>query len=137
MKTPYDAAIRVRQREIEDMRLAINVQINQLVHVERSETQTRAAMEREALAGSFDPAFSSHAYLSRMHAQRSRLQSDRAAMEEQLVRLRSRAAIAYGSCRVMEVAAQDYRAEAERLIANAEQTMIDDRSAAALSRPSF
>jgi hypothetical protein len=136
MKTPYDAAIRMQQREIEDMRVVINVQINQLVHNESSDAEARAAMEREAQVAAGDLNFSSYAYLSRMNALRVTLREDRTAMEERLAGLRSRAAMAYGSCRAMEVAANDYRAEEERVIVNAEQTMIDDRFAA-LHRSAF
>lgn len=136
MKTPYDAAIRVQQREIDDMRLAINVQINQLVTNQTNDAETSAAIAREAQLGACDPMFSSHAYLSRMNAVRANLQADKAAIEERLAGLRSRAASAYGSCRVMETAAHNYRAEEQRIVSNAEQTMIDDRSAAQ-PRPTF
>lgn len=137
MKTPYDAAIRLRQREIEDMRVAINVQINQIVHNENADAHARAMMAREAQVAAGDMHFSSHAYLSRMNALRTALSQDKTVIEERLVGLRSRAASAYGTCRAMETAAHHFRAEEERIVANAEQTMMDDRSAAIMPRAPF
>ena len=136
MKTPYDGAIRVQQREIDDVRVAINVQVNQLVQIESSRAAVDAAIEREAAMAASDVTFPHHNYVARMCAQRARLREDQALVDAQLVRLRSKAAAAYGSFRAIESAADGFRTLAERAIANAEQAQIDDRAAAALTRVS-
>ena len=131
MKTPYDSAMRIQQREIDDVRVAINVQVNQLVQVESSRAAVEAAMEREAAVAAGDVMFSSHAYVARMCAEKARLARDQAMIDAQLVGLRSKAVAAYSSFKAIETAADGFRETADRAIANAEQTHIDDFAATA------
>lgn len=134
MKTPYDGAMRVQQREIDDVRVAINVQVNQLVQIDSQRAEVDASIEREGEIAAGDMMFSYHAYVARMCAQRARLSEDKAVVDAQLSRLRSKAAAAYGSFKAIETAADGFRASAERDAANAEQAQADDRAAAAFLR---
>ena len=134
MKTPYDPAIRIGRRELDDVRIAINVQLNQLVQIQNERQGVDAAMTREAAAAAGDPIISSYAYLTRMRAERSRLDREGSAAGARLERLRDKAAAAYGSLRAIESAADDYRSEEARAAASAEQARIDDFSGAAYLR---
>lgn len=134
MKTPYDGAMRVQQREIDDVRVAINIQVNQLVQVETSRTAVDAAIARETAIAADDVLISSHAYVERMRAVRARLTEDQAAIDARLGQLRAKAAAAYGSLKAIESAADNFRDEAERASASAEQSRLDDFAAAALVR---
>lgn len=129
MKTPYDGAMRVQQREIDDVRVAINIQVNQLIQIENSRASVNDALAREAALAASDVALSSHAYVARMRAERARLAVDQAMIDAQLGLLRGKAIAAYGSMKTIETAADTYRDEAERVDANAEQSRIDDFSA--------
>ncbi|AGH49076.1 MULTISPECIES: hypothetical protein [Sphingomonadales] len=133
MKTPYDGAMRVQQREIDDVRVAISVQVSQLVQIENNRAEVEAAMEREARIAAGDILFSSHAYVERMCAQRARLREDQAVVDAQLGRLRNKAMAAYSSFKAIESAADSFRTEAERARENAEQAQLDDRSATAFA----
>lgn len=137
MKTPYDGALRVQQVEVDDVRAAISIQINQLVHVENSRAAVDDALAREAALMAGDPHLSSSAYLARMRAERTRLTHDQAAIDARLGQLRSRAVAAYSSFKAIESAAQSFREEAERTLDKAEQARIDDASAASLGRNRF
>ena len=133
-KTPYDTAIRVQQRDVDDVRLAINIQVHQLTQVETSRQAIEGAVVREAKLAAEDPMMSTFAFLSRMRAERVRLDGDREAIRQRLDRLRDQAAAAYGSLRAIETAADGFREEEARAADNAEQSRLDDFSSAAFLR---
>ncbi len=134
MKTPFDGAIRIRQREIDEMRVTINVQVNQLVQVEAARTEADATIHRELAAAAEDVLLSSHAYMARLRAERERLAQDQAAIDARLTQLRTRAMEAYGTFKAISSAAEGYRDEATQAAASAEQGHLDDLSASRLVR---
>jgi len=134
MKTPFDGAIRLRRREIDEMRVAISVQIDRLTEVEALQADTAAAMRRESEIAADDVLLSSHAYMMRIRAERARLAADQVAIDSRLAQLRARALDAYGSCRAIEEAAESHREDAAQAEASAEQGHIDDLSGASFAR---
>ena len=134
MRTPYDPAIRIRRREIEDVRVSIGVEMRRLTEVEHRMEHVTSAAVREAEQAAREPMMSSYAYLTRMKAERARLDADRRSLDAGLDRLRAKAAAAYGSLNAIESAADSFRAEEARLAASAEQSRIDDFAAAAYLR---
>ena len=134
MKTPYDTAVRVQQRGVDDMRLAISAETGRLTQVEASRQAIEAAILHEGTAASEDPMMSTFAYRSRMQAQRLRLEADKALIRQRLDSLRDQAAAAYGSLRAIESAADTYRQDESRAAANAEQARVDDFASAAFLR---
>lgn len=134
MKTPYDAALRIRQREIDDMRVLITVEVNKTSVIDRHrdaiDTSVRAEIE---LAGS-QYAFPAHAFVARMRAEREMLSRERAASETRLTGLRAQAVEAYGSLSAIGAAADRHREEALRAATIAEQGQVDDFSAARFTR---
>lgn len=131
MKTPYDTAIRVQRREIDEMGVAINVQVNLLTQIEQAHNDVWNRMAREGDLASRDFNLSSQAYMERIRAEQKRLASDGAVQSLRLDHLRAKAAAAYGAYRTIEVAAEGWREDAERRSANAEQAGIDDGVAVA------
>lgn len=129
MKTPYDTAMRIRQREIDDVRVSISIQVNQLVRVESSLDAAERSVAREGASAATDPMMSTYGYITRMHAERTRLDADRKVIGQQLDRLRGQAATAYGSLSAMETAADRHREDETRLVESAEQSRIDDFAA--------
>jgi len=134
MKTPFDGAIRIHRREIDEMRIAINVQVERMVEIETAQVDTETALHRERNVAGEDALLSSHAYMARMNAERRRLAQDRAVVDVQLTQLRTRATTAYGMSRAIEAAAESYRDEAAQAAAVAEQGQLDDQSAARMVR---
>ncbi|TXC69646.1 hypothetical protein FSB78_00710 [Sphingomonas ginsenosidivorax] len=134
MITPYDAALRLRQREMDAVRLSISVEVNQIVLLDRHrDTIDRTVRQELSLAGS-DPMLSAHAFAGRMRAQREALGRDRQASDGRLAVLRAQAADAYGAVRAIEGAALRHREDAARLAAVAEQSQMDDFAAAGFAR---
>ncbi|KPH62805.1 hypothetical protein ACLIMP_00360 [Novosphingobium aerophilum] len=129
MKTPYDAALRVQQREIDEMSRAISTQAGALGEVEQARERVSVSMRREADLAAGDLGVCSHAYLQRMRGERRQLSVRQAELKARLEQLRDMAVDAYGTFRAIETAADGYRQDAERVIANAEQAGIDDFSA--------
>ncbi len=134
MKTPYDGAIRVHRREIDQMRVVINVEAERLVTIEAAQVDAEAAMRLEQAAAFGAPLLPTHGYLARMQAARARLADDKAAADARLAQLRDRAAAAYGTARGIEDAAREYREAAVRARANTEQVELDDLAAARFHR---
>lgn len=137
MKTPYDTAMRVQRREIDEMGVTINVQVNLLNQIERAREDAGHTLTRERDLSSRDFTLSSHAYMERIRAEQARLTRDGATQNARLDQLRNKAAAAYGAFRAIEVAADGFREEAERRSANAEQAGIDDNAATSFLKARF
>lgn len=131
MKTPYDSAMRIQRREIDEMGVAINVQVNLLNQIEQARDEARHRLSRETELASRDLSLSSQAYIERIRAEQQRLARDGATQSLRLDHLRSKAAAAYGAFRTVEMAAKDWHEDTERRRANAEQAGIDDNAAVA------
>ncbi len=129
MKTPYDAALRVQQREIDEMSAAISSHSGVLGEVEKARDRVSKSMTREADLASGDLGVCSHAYLQRMRHERRQLTAREVLLKARLDELRDKAVDAYGTFRAIETAADGYRQDAARVIANAEQAGIDDFAA--------
>ena len=134
MKTPFDTALRLQQREMDRVGMAIGAETGQLVAIENARTDAERASAAEAAAAAVDPMMSSFAYLSRMRVLRERLERDRAESAARLDRLRDEAIDVFGSKRAMESAAESFRAVEEQAAATADQALADDISMAAMLR---
>jgi hypothetical protein len=134
MKTPFDTALRIRQREIDRVGMAIGAETSQLVALEQAKQAALATAAAEVQLAAGDPMMSSFAYVTRMRVLRERLDRDRAASAARLDRLRDEATDVYGSMKAMETAADGFRAAEALAAATAEQATIDDISNAALLR---
>jgi len=132
--TPYDTAIRIQQRETDELRLAISVEVHQLVQIDLTREAVASAVVREAETAAADPMMSTFAFLTRMRTERTRLDADKAAAGQRLDRLRDKAMTTYGSLCAIEVAADAHRQEESRAAARAEQARMDDFSSAAFLR---
>ena len=134
MKTPYDGALRVRQREIDRIGAAIGTENARLSALEGARRSAEAAAQAELRLASADPMLSTYAYLARMRQIQERIESDRTSSAARLDRLRDEATDAFGGMRAMQSAADSYKVEQVRVIAVSEQSLADDISTAALLR---
>ncbi|MBT0670564.1 hypothetical protein HT136_19535 [Novosphingobium profundi] len=131
MKTPYDAALRLRQREIDAVSERIARATGDLDRIETESRALDAAMRREAAlaGGEHRLALASNAYFARKRRERVLLGEQAVHTHRLLDSLREEAVEALGSLRAIEGAATEFRTEAEREIARGEQGEADDRAA--------
>jgi len=134
VNTPFDAALRLRQREMDAMRVSISVQVTQLMVIEETRDTIDRSVRRETEIAATNWDSCAHAFMARMRTQRERLSQERVTVDARLTGLRVQAAEAYGALRAIEGAAGRYRAEADRIAAAAEQSRADDFSAARFAR---
>jgi hypothetical protein len=131
--TPFDTALRVQRREVDAVKVSISVEVERITTIESQARMHDARMLQErALASSLPIA--SDAWTARMKAERARLDEAAHLAQAKLGRLRAQAVEAYGTMRAIEGAAGRYEDEAERTIALAEQSAIDDIAAARFLR---
>lgn len=126
MSTPYDALLRLRQREVDDLRIAINVQIDQLVSIENRHTVINAALAQAQDITATEVLLNTQSYMARLRAERDAVASSGKMAGARLAQLRDNAVEAYGALRAIHSAADEFRTEAERSAAQAEQGFIDD-----------
>jgi hypothetical protein len=134
MKTPFDAVLRLRQRQIDAMRLSISAEMTQLEAIREQHHAINASLRDEADLAASDWRYAAPAFGARMRAQRAHLVSDAMAVGSRLGGLRREAAKAYGEMAAIEGAADRFRSDANQVVAKAEQTQIDDFSAARFNR---
>lgn len=134
MKTPYDTALRARQRDVDDLRTAIGGATQRLHEVETQAQAICEAMTRESRLAAGNWTFSPAPYLARARAERERLSEARRLADAELEALRYRARESYGSLRALEGAAEGYRDQAHRDAASAEQAGVDDIAGARFAR---
>ncbi|QJU57424.1 hypothetical protein HL653_06115 [Sphingomonas sp. AP4-R1] len=126
MPTPYDALMRLRQREVDDLRIAISVQIDQLVSIENRHTVINAALAQAQDVTASEVLLNTQSYMARLRAERDAVTNNRKMAGARLSQLRDNAVEAYGALRAIHSAADDYRSDVERSAAQADQAFIDD-----------
>lgn len=134
MKTPYDAAQRLRQRELDEVVSAIHNEAGALGAVEAERARVAGAMAREAELAAADLTLVSPGWQRRMQGQRQALSARRQELQTSLEKLRELAVDTFGVLRGIETAAEGFRSEVRRGEAAAEQSASDDRSATAYLR---
>ncbi|MBJ6122078.1 hypothetical protein [Sphingomonas mollis] len=130
MKTPYDAPLRVAERELDAVRTDIGKALDELQRVEQALVAIDAALAREAVVAAADTRMVAERYFARARDQRSQLGTARVTAQGRLEALRAKAVECYGSRKAIESAATRYRIEAEHAAVAAEQSALDDMVAA-------
>ncbi|EIZ78748.1 hypothetical protein WSK_2796 [Novosphingobium sp. Rr 2-17] len=133
MITPYDAALRLRQREMDDMRVSISAEVAQVIALDGHRDAIDTTVQTE-IALAAQHAFPADAFVARMRAERASLCHQRAICDARLSGLRAQAIEAYGSLSAIGAAADRHRADTLRAAAIMEQSQIDDFSAARFTR---
>jgi hypothetical protein len=131
--TPFDTALRVQRREVDAVKVSISVEVERITTLE-SQARSHDAAVREERALAYSMPFATDAWSARMKAERIRLDEAAYLAQARLGRLRAKAVEAYGTMRAIEGAAERHTDEAERTIALAEQSAIDDIAAARFLR---
>jgi len=126
MTTPLDGALRVQQREVEAIRVTIAVEVERATLASAACAAARATVDDERTIAADSPLLPTQRYLQRMRATQEDLAAAAADADARLERLQERAVEAYGKARVIEIAVEQHRKEANRLLAAAEQRDLDD-----------
>ncbi len=134
MKTPYDAAIRVRRHEIDEFGRGIRQERDELSRLDSSLANVEADIVRETRLAAAQPLLAGGAYAERMQARRKSLVAARASAEARLALLRERAAEAVGVLQSLEVAAGAFQETERRRLDTAEQAALDDISGSRIAR---
>lgn len=131
--TPYDTALRLYRRQVDEIKVSIGIEMERLAAL-TARTRAHEATWRQERALARALPFASDAWAARMRDERARIDAAQTSAQTQLDRLRREVAKVYGTLRAIETAAQRCRDDAERAMAAAEQAGIDDVSASRLAR---
>ncbi|WP_422058422.1 hypothetical protein [Sphingomonas sp.] len=134
MRTPYDAALRALDRDMDALKGLIADATARLEEMQSLHEALGSEILRERALSAMDWQLYAEAYLDRARAERRRLEQLRHDAEVELTMLRRQAAQQYASMKAIGNAADQYRADAERALQTAEQAMLDDLTAARFVR---
>ena len=134
MRTPYDATLRALDRDMDALKGLIADATARLEEMQSLHEALGAKILRERELSAMDWQLYAEAYLDRARSERRRLEQLRHDAEVELTLLRRQAAQQYASMKAIGNAADEYRAEAERVAQTAEQAMLDDLTAARFVR---
>ncbi|MBW4330440.1 hypothetical protein KY084_06075 [Stakelama sp. CBK3Z-3] len=134
MKTPYDAALRALEHEMDALKRVIGAATQRLDEMQSLHEALEGQIVHEQKLATLDHMLFADAYLARARNERAMLNEQRCAAEAELAELRDKAAEQYASIRAVGNAADRYREEAERARDRAEQQLVDDVVAARFVR---
>lgn len=129
MRTPYDAALRALDREMDELKALVAAATDELDRVQTLHEALDAQIARERQWGQGEWSLFAEAYLVRARAERTRLSQLRQDAEVELTLLRRKAAQQYASIRAVGGAADQFRADADAAFARAERVLLDDTTA--------
>lgn len=133
MKTPFDTALRMQQRTVDDLKVKIGAANERIAELEQQGRDLVARVREERVLAHALP-FASDAWLATAKHAQARIAEEVSAEQARLLNLRELAREAYGTFRAIESAAERFRADAEREAEAAEQAAIDDIAAARFLR---
>ncbi|HEX8484293.1 hypothetical protein [Sphingomonas sp.] len=134
MTTPYDTALRIAERRLDQLRARIGQAVDDLQRTEAAHSNNDAVLARESMVAAGDPRLTSDSFFRQTRERRERLAAERVQAQDRLEELRLKAIEQYGSRTAVETAAAGYRADAERSAAAADQSAIDDLIGALAAR---
>ena len=134
MQTPFDAALRALDRDMDRLQSRIDAASAELNSMRTLHEAIAAAVVAEERVSAGEWQLFADTYLAGARAERARLQQLRSAAEVELTLVRRAAAERFAKLQAVGSAAEHYRSQAEQVFASAEQQMIDDVSAARFAR---
>jgi len=137
MSTPYDTAMRVIRREVDDMRLVIGEAAQRLVELEQLRHALGASLRREASVVDAMPnavIVPTDRYFVHQRARQGAATRALHDADAGLAALRRQAGEHYARLKTIETAAENYRVARNTALASAEQGHADDMAAARFLR---
>lgn len=126
MKTPYDAALRVHKRRVDDLRVTLGAITAELSEIEARKTGLAAAMLHGSAVAGEDIRLPATSYYLRKIAERKQLDHARVLTEARLEETRTQAVAAFSSHHVIHSTAERFKDDHAKTVAAAEQLAIDD-----------
>lgn len=137
MKTPFDSALRVQRRAVDDIRIGLHAEAGKISAVTAACAAIEQRLYREAGIAVADLTIGSFAYANRLRTQRRNLKVEEQQINRRLDALRDFALAASGQLRAIEVAAEDFGNAEMRRERGSEQAEADDLANARLARGSI
>ncbi|GGO96912.1 hypothetical protein [Stakelama pacifica] len=134
MKTPYDAALRALDQEMDELKRVIRDAMERLTTIEAERKAIGKRIVEEQQLSTENHILFADAYLARARQQRASLDDAQRTAEQELSVLREKAAEQFASMRAIGNAADQYRQNVERERERAEQQLVDDVVAARFVR---
>jgi hypothetical protein len=129
MKTPYCTALRIQRRDVDRIRIAISVAIDESDRLDRHGLEMARRVADEHACAVSDGLLPANGYFTRMKLERARIARERALADARLDQLRDKARDSYGAMKAVETAADAFRDGEARRLEAAEQASADDRAA--------
>jgi len=136
MKTPYCGALRVKRREMDQLKVSIGEELGRSNEIATQAASVSDRIRLERALASEDCGLASPAYFARIRDELAALQAKQQIVDARLDDLREEARTAFGTLRAVETAAEAFRLDVERQSLSSEQAALDDRSAGELLRAS-
>ena len=137
MTTPYDAAMRVIRREVDDMRLVIGEAAQRLVELEQVRHALGASLRRQASVAAVlvdATNLPTDSYFTQLRARQTAATHAIRDADAGLAALRRQAGERYARLKTIETAAAEYRVAHTNAMATVEQGHADDMAAARFLR---
>ncbi|WP_242184376.1 hypothetical protein [Sphingomonas sp. CARO-RG-8B-R24-01] len=134
MQTPYDAALRALDREMDALTQVIAASSSRLAEARLLHLALSEKIAAEARLAAGNCLLLSDSYLARARDERERRAAEADAAEVELDLLRHRAARQYATIRAVESAADVFRNEVRLAEDREQQALVDDMSAARFVR---
>lgn len=138
MKTPYDGALRVRRRELDELRVDVARQTAEVARLadQRETITTDLRVEAEAARDALSTMIDFGAYADRMTRRAAHIDAEKIVAEGQLDTLIDAARDSYGSYKAIGQAAQNFRSKADLAADRQEQSALDEVASRTDSRSS-
>ena len=134
MQTPYDAALRALDREMDVLTQVIAASSARLGEARMLHHALTDRIADEARLATADSGLIGDAYFVRARGERDQRAADAESAAIELDLLRHRAARHYAAIRAVESAAYQFRTEARQADDRQQQAMVDDIAAARFAR---
>jgi len=134
MQTPYDAALRALDREMDALTQVIAASSARLDEARVLHHALTGRIAEEARLAARDSLLIGDPYLVRARGERARRGAEAETAAVELDLLRQRAARQYAAIRAVESAADQFRTDARQADDRQQQAMVDDIAAARFAR---
>ncbi len=124
--TPYDTALRLAERRVEKVRVAIGDAVRDLQRIEAQHIAAEQALHAEGMMAIDNPRLTTQHFFVRARNHRRQLGLERGATHARLEELRHQAVEAYGALSAMEGAVVRHHEAADHAAAAVDQAASDD-----------
>lgn len=126
MKTPYDAARRLKRRELDDVRQALGEAESQHIAFAQMIRHAEDTLARERHVATADPRIDIGPYAAAKRVDIARLRAEMVKIEAKIEALRAGLLEKFEALKPLDFAEEDYRRAARRVNTRREQAKLDE-----------